>query len=122
MTPDYTSRVEGKYLVVDGIELKLEFGLCSRPSACLARECAKFQGEVFIAKANEEVDPKTKERVVNYDQEVSAHSIMGIMTLEATVNSKLRLRIQNIEGAERLMGRLHMGLTTFGDYYPYFGP
>jgi phosphocarrier protein HPr len=101
----YNVRKENGYLVVDGIELKVKYGFCARPSALLARACSMFPGKVFIEKSGNEVDGK---------------SIMGIMTLEAGLGSKMKVRVEDVEGARDLVGQLYRGITTETDFYPNF--
>ena len=106
--------IRGKFTCMDNIPVKMEQGLCGRPSASIVRDiCREYDRslEVFFEKEG---------------NRINARSIMGLMTLEASINSRLDVLIEtpdNNQGrneARRLALRIYSGLTSNTDFYPSF--
>ncbi len=69
------------------IEVLNKYGIHARPAALLVKTAGKFACDIFIGKKGEEV---------------SAKSIMGLLTIEGYQGAKLRVRIVGRDAEEAL--------------------
>lgn len=64
-----------------------KYGIHARPAALLVKAAGKFTCDIFIGRAGEEV---------------SAKSIMGLLTIEGHHGAKLNVRIVGVDAEEAL--------------------
>ena len=80
------------------VEIGLDYGICARPAAMIVKYCVKQDREIAIEKDG---------------NEVSARSIMGLLTLGAHQGARLTVEVEGTDAeAERIVRDLHRGLSS----------
>ncbi|MDA3797698.1 MAG: HPr family phosphocarrier protein [Kiritimatiellae bacterium] len=75
------------------LEIKNQYGIHARPAALIVGIASRCDGEVWVVK--------------NDDDAISAKSIMGLITLEASVGTVLTFTIDDsVENAEQILDEL----------------
>ncbi|MGE4490718.1 MAG: HPr family phosphocarrier protein [Kiritimatiellales bacterium] len=68
-------------------EVQNQYGIHARPAALLVKAAGKFSCEIFIGRKNEEV---------------SAKSIMGLLTIEGHQGARLTVRATGLDAEEAM--------------------
>ncbi len=74
-------------MITREFEILNQYGIHARPAALFVKTASRFDAEIIVEKG---------------DNRVSGKSIMGLMTLEASKGSKLRITVEGEDGEEAL--------------------
>jgi len=88
----------GRNLVVKEFEILNQYGIHARPAALFVKTASRYDSDVWVVKD---------------DNKVSGKSIMGMMTLEASFGSKIRVIIEGADSAEAMAALETLILNKF---------
>jgi len=84
--------------VVKEFEILNQYGIHARPAALFVKTASRYDSDVWVVKD---------------DNKVSGKSIMGMMTLEASFGSKIRVIIEGADSAEAMAALETLILNKF---------
>ncbi len=89
-----------KIVVIREMEILNQYGIHARPAAMFVKTASRFDSDITVEK-----DGNT----------VSGKSIMGLMTLEASLGSKLTVRAEGTDAEEALKELQALIQSKFGE-------
>lgn len=84
--------------MVKEFEILNQYGIHARPAALFVKTASRYDSDVWVVKD---------------DNKVSGKSIMGMMTLEASFGSKIRVIIEGADSAEAMAALETLILNKF---------
>ncbi len=93
-----TGKMAGRSILVREMKIVNQLGLHARPAALFVKTASRFESDITVEKD---------------DNTVSGKSIMGLMTLEAGLGSRLTVTAEGVDAEEALDQLQHLVDSKF---------